>query len=108
MATLPYQQSKVTGTAATFTAASAGGDKVAPSASGIVVVRNGDTNPHTVTVAVPGAEYGQNRPDVPVVIAAGASAFIGPFPADVGDPTDRLVHLTYDAVTAVTVAAVEI
>lgn len=108
MATLNYQQSKVTGTVVTFTAASAGGDKVAPGSGGVVLVKNGDTNPHTVTVAVPGNEYGQARPDVPVVVAAGATAVIGPFPTDVGDPTDRLVHLSYDAVTAVTIAAIQI
>ena len=108
MATLTYQQSKVTGTTVTLAPATSGGDKVAPSASGIVLVRNGDTNPHTVTVVVPGNEYGQARPDVPVAIAAGAFAVLGPFPTDVGDPTDRLVHLTYDAVTSVTVAAIAI
>lgn len=108
MATLNYQQAKVTGTAVTFAAATSGGDKVAPSTNSVVLVRNADTNPHTVTVAVPGNQYGQARPDVPVVVAAGTTAVIGPFPTDLGDPTDRLVHLTYDAVTAVSIAAVTV
>lgn len=108
MATLTYQQAKVTGTAVTFAAATSGGDKIAPNPGGVILVRNADTAAHTVTVVVPGQVYGQNRPDVPVVVAAGTTAVIGPFSADLDDLTDRLVHLTYDAVTAVTIAAVQI
>lgn len=108
MATLAYQQSKIIGTELTFVAASAGGDKVAPADRGALLVRNGDASAKTVTVVTPGStKYAQADPDVAVVVAAGATAVIGPFPQDLGG-TDGLVSITYSAVTSVTVAAITV
>ena len=104
-----YQQAQVAGTAVDFTAADAAGDTVPPNSRGALMVRNGDTTAKTVTVVTPGnTRYGQADPDVPVTVAAGATALIGPFPQDLADPADGLVHVTYSAVTAVTVAAIAI
>ncbi len=105
MATLTYTTVSHLGVAPALAAASAGGDKIKTHASGCVVVRNADATATTVTVAVPGAEYGQNRPDYTFVVAAGATAYLGPFPADLRG-TDGLVALTYSKVTALTVGAI--
>lgn len=109
MATLAYSRIAIAGTLAAPVAASAGGDKVAPNDRGFVDVNNGSGASITVTVVVPGnTSYGQAQPDVAVTIAAGARRRIGPFPADLADPTDGLVAITYSAVTTVTVEALVI
>lgn len=108
MSLLAYQQAKPTGQAVTMQAASGGGDTIPVSANGALLVRNGDASQKTVTIVVPGEQYGQARPDIPVVVAAGATALIGPFPFDLADPVTRLVNVTYSAVTSVTVAAITI
>lgn len=106
MANLAYQKSKTTGQAITMAAAGGSGDLLQPNERGALLVRNADATSKTVTVAVPGTEYGQERPDIAVVVAAGEFALIGPLPADLGDLTDGKVHVTYSATTSVTVAAV--
>ena len=109
MATLAYQSAKIAGTALTFAAATSGGDKVPPDAEGILLVVNGSGSSITVTVAVPGkTRFGQDEPDVAVAVAAGKTAAIGPLPQALADSSDGLVHITYSAVTTVTVAAVRI
>lgn len=107
MSDLAYQSAAVTGTALNFTAAAGGGDTVPVSARGLLLVKNGDASAKTVTVVVPGTKFSQALPDVPVVVAAGATAAIGPFPADL-DNGSGLVNITYSAVTSVTVAAVQL
>lgn len=108
MATLAYRQVSKLGVVANPANASAGGDKVPVDSRGIVVFRNGDAASKTITVATPGNdEYGQARPDYTVVVPAGQVAYIGPFSIDLGDAADdRLVALTYSAVTSCTVDAV--
>lgn len=110
MAELAYQQVDIDGTVVSFAAASAGGDTVPPDDRGVVLVNNGSAGAITVTVAVPGnTKYGQPQPDVASEsIGASAIGAIGPFPADLADPADGLVHLTYSAASSVTVAAVRV
>lgn len=108
MAQLAYQQAKTTGQAVTMQAASGGGDTIPVAENGALLVRNGDASSKTVTVVVPGSQYGQARADIPVVVAAGATALIGPFPFDLADPITRVINVTYSAVTSVTVAAITI
>lgn len=108
MAQLSHQQIQVTGTEATYAAASGGGDTVEPGEDVFLHVKNGDASDKTVTVAVPGTEYGQNRPDIAVVVTAGEQRFIGPLPRDLADSSDDLVHITYSATTSVTVAAMRL
>lgn len=109
MATLTYRQATIAGTDPALAAASAGGDKVPPNDRGALLVRNGSAASINVTVAVPGnTKYGQAQPDVVVAVPAGADRMVGPFPADLADPIDGLVTITYSAVTTVTVAAVAI
>jgi hypothetical protein len=101
-------QAQITGAVSTKTAAASGGDTFAPGDLTFDVANGHATLPRTVTVAVPGnSKYGQANPDVAVVIAALTSKAIGPFPADLADPTDGLVHVTYsDAAADLTVSLV--
>lgn len=109
MANLTFQNAKITGGAVALQAAASGGDTVAPNSRGAVLVNNGSGASITVTVAVPGnTRYAQPEPDVAVAVAAGAYKLIGPFPSDLADPSDGLVHLTYSSATSVEVAAVSI
>lgn len=109
MTLLAYQQSTLGGNEVDLIAATAAGDTIRPSRNGALLVRNADAAAKTITVVTPGStRYGQVDPDVPVVVAAGATALIGPFPQDLAAPDDGLVHITYSAVTALSVAAVAI
>lgn len=109
MAVLAYRQVGIAGADPALAAASAGGDKVAPSDRGVLLVRNGSAASINVTVDVPGnTKYGLANPDVVVAVPAGADRLIGPFPGDLANPTDGLVALTYSAVATVTVAAIAI
>lgn len=107
MATIPYVQAAVAGANPGFAAATSGGDVLAPNDHGILLVNNGSGSSITVTIAVPGnTKYGIANPDPTIAVPAGTIRAIGPFPSDLGDPTDGMVHITYSAVTTVTVAAV--
>ncbi len=109
MATLAYSRIAIAGTLAAPVAASAGGDKVAPNDRGFLDVNNGGGSPITVTIAVPGnTSYGLANPDVATAVAAGARRRFGPFPADLADPADGLVAITYSGVTTVTVEALQL
>jgi hypothetical protein len=107
MAALTTQTATPEGTTLTMSAASGGGDTFVPGSSTCLLVRNGDASSKTVTVVVPGTKYGQANPDIPVVVAAGAIAILGPYSSDLVDPTDGQVDVTYSATTSVTVAAVK-
>jgi hypothetical protein len=109
MAELTYQQADIDGVTVAMAAASGGGDTVRANDRGALLVTNGDASSKTVTIAVPGnTRFGQAEPDVAITVAAGATKLIGPFPRALVDPTDGFVHVSYSAVTSVTVAAVEI
>lgn len=91
-----------------YDSAAAGGDSF-PRRSGDTVlhVKNGDASQHTVTIvsqASPGP--GEASANEDVAIPAGEERFIGPFPEAFED-ADGLVQITYDAVTSVTVAAID-
>jgi hypothetical protein len=116
MALKSYQQVKTGGTALAFTTAGAVGvgigfgDTVAAADDGALLVWNASGGAITATVLTPGStKYGQAIPDVTSVsIPATSIAAIGPFPADLRDPSDNLVHINYSAITSVSVAAVRI
>lgn len=104
MATLTLQDASDGLGDVTFDAAAAGGDDC-PSGTFVggwslpvvLLVSNGDTVAHTVTV--PGL------PGSPVSVPAGAT---GAIPIANSQTFGSLVSLTYDAVTSVTVAAVKL
>ena len=110
MATLTYSQATINGVAPTLAAATSGaGDVIPINDRGVLVVKNGSGSAITVTTAVPGnTKYGIANPDPTASVAAGATAYSGPFPADLADSTDGMVHITYSSVTTVTVGGLQI
>lgn len=104
-------QAKIGGTLLPFTAAtSGGGDTFAADDNQALIVLNGGGSAITVTVVVPGqTKYGVDEPDKQSIsIPAAGYAAIGPFPADLEDDSDGLVHVTYSAVTSVTIALLRV
>lgn len=108
MADLNPQTVKIEGTAPTLVPANGGGDDCQAGDSVFLMVKNGSGASVTVTVVVPGSEFGQPLADVPVVVAAGATSFIGPLVQPLSDPTTHKVSWTYSSVTTVTVAVLNI
>lgn len=107
MATLTAKRVVVTGTTPEPVAADAAGDSVAPSGTTFFRVKNGGASAITVTVVVPGkTRWQQDQPDVPVAVAAGAEALIGPAQNALADRDTGLVTITYSDVTSVTVDAI--
>lgn len=107
MATLQTQVVPHTGLSATYPAASGGGDKCATGSGVFLHVKNGDSGTHTVTLATPGTDDGLAIADRTVTVAAAGAQFI-PVPDLYKDPSDGLAHITYDAVTSVTVAVLRV
>lgn len=62
----------------------------------------------TVTVVVPGAAYGQARPDIAITIGTNSNRIIGPLVPDLADPVTGLVTINHSATTGVTAAALQI
>lgn len=87
-------------------AAAALGDTALCGPGRFLFIRNGDSGSHTVTVATPGTVSGLAIPNVAVVVAAGKSALVPLAPVFRG--TSGRAAVTYDAVTSVTVAVLEL
>lgn len=88
------------------TPASSGGDTAPVGPGRFLYVMNGDAAPHTATVATPGTASGLPLPEVAVVVPAGESAILPLTPVFRG--VGGRASITYDAVTAVSVAAFEL
>jgi hypothetical protein len=74
-----------------------------------VVVRNGGGSPITVTLNIIPTVDGQPVTDRTVVVAAGDTTVIGPFPPSAyRNPTSGLAQITYSSVTSVDVAVVSL
>lgn len=110
MATLTVQDLKRTGLAPTYAAASAGGDKFAPSKDTFLHVKNGSAGALTVTVVTPNSLIPDVAiADVAVSVPAAGERMIGPFPYEhFANSADGLCDITYSGVTSLTVAAVRI
>ena len=87
-------------------AASSGGDTAPVGPGRFLYVRNGDSVSHTATVATPGTVAGLPLPEVAVVVPAGESAILPLTPVFRG--VNGRASLTYDAVTALSVAVFEL
>jgi hypothetical protein len=104
VATLTYQQIKITGTDVDYDPADAAGDKFFPSPRGFLVVRNASASSITVTVDDPNlTEFGQATANPSIVVAASTNTWIGPFPQHLAG-SDGLVSVSYSSATSVTVA----
>jgi len=107
MAFLAPQQVPVTGITPTFTAAAAGGDSCSPDDRVFLRVKNSGASA-TVTLAVPGSDYGQANPDVAVVVPATTGDVLIALPPGLADLSTGLVSWTYSAAAALTVALVRV
>lgn len=67
-----------------------------------IVIKNADSNPHTLTVDIPVTVDGQAVTDRTVAVAAGATVIAGPFGPEYRQPNGN-VHLNFDSATSMTV-----
>lgn len=111
MAVVAIQRVTLDGIGPTYQAADATGDTITvPTGANVMVhVKNGDAAAHTVTLAsqVTVPPPGTAEADEQVSVPAGAERMIGPVGRAFVD-SDRIAHLSYTAVTGVTVAAVQV
>ena len=70
--------------------------------SELVVIKNADASPHTMTVAIPVTVDGQTVAAKTVTIAAGATVVAGPYGPEYRQ-ADGSVYLNFDAATSMTV-----
>lgn len=105
MTLLVPQAISIDGLVPNFVAASAGGDSCAPGDQTFVRAINSTGAAVTITVAVPGSEYGVARADIPVTVPANGEAAFGPLVTDLADPTTHDVSWTYSASAGITVGA---
>jgi hypothetical protein len=108
MATVSPDRIQIAGTAPTYNAASAGGDKVPPGDDTILHVKNGSAGAITATVVTPGTVAGQPIGDVAVSVPAGGERFIGPLTRSIFAASDGLVDITWSAAASVTFAAIQV
>ncbi|MFF3857529.1 hypothetical protein [Micromonospora sp. NPDC002575] len=73
----------------------------------LLLVRNGDSSSHTVTLVTPGTVNGLAIADRPVPVAAGAVEAI-PVTNDYRNPATGRASITYDDVTSVDVAVLRV
>jgi hypothetical protein len=89
-------------------AASAGGDSFPNTGREILIVKNADASPHTVTIQTPQTVDGLAVAERAVVVTNATSQMMGPFPIGTYSDTGGNVNITYDAVTSVTVLVVKV
>lgn len=83
-------------------AAAGGGDTAQTGAGVFLVVKNGDSGAHTVTIATPETVDGLAVADRALAVAAGQTAVI-PVTDRYRNPSTGRAAITYDGVTSVTV-----
>lgn len=107
MATLSRQSIGLAGTAITFAAASAGGDKAAPAEGVKLLVKNDSGSSMNVIVGTPATVQGLAVEDRTVAVAAGTIKAIPLSQALYGNKADSgLASWTYSATASVTVAVI--
>lgn len=87
-------------------AATALGDTAPCGPGRFLVMKNGDAAPHTATVATPGTVAGLDVANAALAVAAGETAVL-PLTQVFAGAGGR-ASITYDAVTSVTVAVIEL
>ena len=102
MALLSAQAPNIAGAAMTYSAVTSS-DTFVPGNNVYLHVITVGTGA-TVTVVVPGTQYGQARTDIATVLGTNVQRHFGPFVADLADPTTGLVTVTFSATTAITSA----
>lgn len=113
MADLTIQEISDDGLNPTFAAAATGGDAYLNDERTFLVVKNGDTAGHTVTVAVQRTQFNftgfgpVDFANLSVSIPAGEERWIAVPPPPYNDGNGK-AQVTYDAVTSMTVAAIRL
>jgi len=108
MATLTVVTASRDGVDIAGAAAAGGGDAFANTGYEVVLIKNGDGSDHTVTFVTQQTVDGQAVADKAVVLTAGHTYAIGPFPTGIYNDANSLVQMTYTAVTSVTVKVVKV
>jgi hypothetical protein len=107
VANLEVQRSFVTGgQQLSFTAASAEGDDFINSGREVLIIKNADSSPHTVTIVAQGNCNQGFRHDLTYTVAVSAEEECGPFNASFYSDPSGYTHLSYDAINGITVAVV--
>jgi hypothetical protein len=106
--TLTAQNLVLTGLAATLAAADATGNNFLNTGREVFVVRNGGGSQITVTVAAQTQCNQGILHNETITVAAGATSYIGTFPAARFNTTSGYVNITYSGVASVTVAVIRV
>jgi hypothetical protein len=90
-------------------ACNTGGDTWSPTATTMLYVKNGDSVQHTITVHTTATVYGQPISNIAIPVPAGSEIMCGPFdPGMVANPATTVATVTYDTVTSMTIAAIQV
>lgn len=115
MAALTVQDIVEAGLNASYPAAAGGGDTAANLGGDVLLhVKNADAGAHTVTVTATLASQKvpslgvMAKANVAVAVPAGEDRFIGPFAQGAFNDAGGNILITYDGVTAVTIAALRL
>lgn len=109
MALLSAQQVAITGTTPSYATVTSS-DTIVPDDRAFLIVKNTTATVDNAVVVVPGAQYGQPRQDVTVVVPiTTGERWIGPMVADLADPATGLITVTHsNAAAGVTSALVRV
>lgn len=108
MAELTVQEITLNGIDPTFSVAELAGDTFSNNGNVYLHVKNGDTGSHTITVdSQKKCNFGFDH-DVSVTVGTGSEVRIGPFDRSRFNDDGNLVHVSYDGVTSITIAAIRL
>lgn len=115
MATLTVQDSSESGTTPTFNGAAGGGDQFANNGKVLLWLKNTDGSTATVTVTAQQASVSKpgfgslTKSNAAVTVpATTGERVLGPFPIDAFNNSSGNCLITYDSVTALTVAVIRL
>lgn len=104
MATVSIQTADTDGLVATYSAASAGGDKFTPESRPLIHVKNGNAGACTVTITTPARVGGLDVADAVATVPAGSEAFIRCPDAALVRGSDGLAAIAWSVTASVTFA----
>lgn len=102
------QAVSVSGLTATLAAANAAGNFFTNTGKEVLVVANGSASPITVTIDAQTACNHGTQHDGGGAVAAGATAYFGPFNVNRFNDSSEYVQVTYSSETSVTVGVLQV
>ncbi len=102
MATLTLNVVARAGVTVSLASAAVGGDEFVNTGQEFFMITNGGGSIN-VTISTPNSVDGNAIADLVVVVGAGVTMFIGPFPKGTYNDSANKVQITYSGVTTVTV-----